>query len=688
MSADFRPYVPADQSPPEFTLRAVLLGAALGVVFGAASVYLGLKVGLTTSASIPIAVMAIGILGKLGRSSILENNIVQTVGSAGEGLAAAVVFTLPALLFLGSDIAPTRVLLISLVGGLLGVLFTVPLRRYLIIREHGELPFPEGTACAEILKVGEQGGARARTVFVGMGVGAFVKLVVAALGLVRETPTLVMRFYRGASMSMDVAPELMGVGYILGYRIALIMVAGSALSWLILIPLITLFGSGFEQPFAPATKLIRDMSPQEIWGSYIRYIGAGAVATGGLIGLLRAAPTIWTSFTASIRQLSSERQGQVGTVPRTDRDLPMWAILGGTVVLTALVWLLPVFGINLLGAILIVIFGFFFSVVSSRITGLVGSSSCPISGMTIAALMGTCVLFRALGWTGPETAVMALSVGAVACIALSNASTMAQDLKTGYLVGATPIRQQWGLIAGALTSIIFIGWTMSFLNDNYTRILPLDAPATSASAGATPTGETRSHEGADYDLAWVAGGAALPAGHYLASRPDGELRYRVEHGIGGEEFPAPQARLMALVTSGLLARSLPWDLVLVGVAIALFMELLGINALTFAVGVYLPLSSTAPVFAGGLVRLIANKRYGRAGAEGEEDAGTLTSAGMIAGGSLMGIGVAGLVWAGVDGAVRIGPGLLGPVAESSLVALLVFAVLGGWLVWSAREPAR
>jgi putative OPT family oligopeptide transporter len=688
---EFKPYVPPEALLPEFTLRAVLLGSVLGVIFGAASVYLGLKIGLTTTASIPIAVLAIGFSRGIRRTSILENNLIQTVGSAGESIAAAVVFTLPAMIFLGFEMEYAHTFLVALTGGLLGVLFMIPLRRYLIIKEHGKLPYPEGTACAEVLMVGESGGASAGKVIRGGLIGAAYKFLMGGLGLWQDVPTWSPRVYPGAELSAEVSPELMGVGYILGYRTSVIMVGGGLLSWLILIPFIRLFGETVPSPIYPGTALIRDMTPSDIWEAYIRYIGAGAVATGGLIGLVRALPTIWDSFRASAGQLLGARAAAASEVPRTERDTPIGVVAGGSLALVAFIWAVPAFHMNLLGALLIVVFGFFFSVVSSRITGIVGSSSCPISGMTIAALMGTCLLFVALGWTGHPYTALALTVGAIACIALSNAGTTSQDLKTGFLIGATPWKQQAGLAVGVLTSVVVIGWTMFFLNATRTTVRPAELPGFTLAADAAAGTET--YQGTTYLARRLVGVEGVPDGKYLFDLATRHARFLVVDGIGSAAFPAPQSRLMAVVINGLLERRLPWGLVMLGVAIALFIELMGLGSLTFAVGVYLPLSSTAPIFLGGLARSLADRRFRREPDAPDEIPGTLFSSGLIAGGALVGILLAGLSGWVLDpasgrtaaDAIAFGHRLLPSLTAAGLPGLAIFGLLGLLLF---REAGR
>jgi putative OPT family oligopeptide transporter len=580
----FQPYVPASQSPAEFTVKAIILGALFGLIFGASTVYLGLRAGLTVSASIPIAVLAISVLKRLGGSTILENNIVQTIGSAGESVAAGVVFTIPALIFFGERgqgyFSYFQITMLAFAGGILGVLMMVPLRRALIVKEHGALPYPEGTACADVLIAGERGGALAKTVFMGLGIGAFWK---SLSWIVQVFPTAIGRsvprtgVFPNATLSVDISPEYMGVGYVIGPRIAGVMFAGGVLSWLVLLPLLSIMGNYMTVPFppVPASGLrIDQMTPGQLWSAYIRYTGAGAVLAAGLITLARTIPTIVSSFRDSIRDFSA--RGTAGSRTRTERDMPMSIVLVGTVLLAAFLALAPAMPTqgNFVAAVLVVVFGFFFVTVSSRIVGLIGSSSNPVSGMTIATLILTCTIFVALGWTGEWYSPIALCVGAVVCIAAANAGATSQDLKTGFLVGATPIYQQYGLIIGVLASALIIGYTTLYLHGVMT--------------------------------------------------------------IGSDALPAPQATLMSTIIKGLLSQNLPWGLVLVGVFIAVTLELCGIHSLSFAVGSYLPIATTAPIFAGGLVRAYVERKTGTL-EESEVGSGTLFSSGLIAGGSLAGI---------------------------------------------------
>jgi putative OPT family oligopeptide transporter len=634
--AVFQPYIAAGQSPAEFTLKAIVLGALFGLLFGASTVYLGLRAGLTVSASIPIAVLAISVLKRLGGSTILENNIVQTIGSAGESVAAGVVFTVPALIFLTPN-GPGyfnyfQITLLAFAGGILGVLMMVPLRRALIVKEHGVLPYPEGTACADVLVAGERGGALAKTVFAGLGIGALWK---GLAWIVQVFPTAIGRSLgnRGvlpnATLNIDISPEYMGVGYVIGPRIAGVMFAGGVMSWMVLLPLLTLAGQQMTVPFppAPASGLtIMEMTPAQLWSAYIRYIGAGAVLAAGIITLARTLPTIIASGRDSIRDL---RKGSgAATQVRTERDMPMMVVLGGSLLLAIFLAVMPGMPTegNPLAAVLIIIFGFFFVTVSSRIVGLIGSSSNPISGMTIATLILTCTIFVALGWTGDVYAPIALGVGAVVCIAAANAGATSQDLKTGYIVGATPVYQQLGLVIGVVVSAFIIGATTLYLHEVMT--------------------------------------------------------------VGSDALPAPQATLMATIIRGLLSQNLPWGLVLTGVFLSIVLELCGIHSLSFAVGSYLPIQTTAPIFAGGMVRWWVERKTGTR-EESEVSSGTLFSSGLIAGGSLAGILYAVLYGNGViddaEGAAGLIPGL-----RDGTTALfaggLFFAVLA-WVLsrWAQKR---
>jgi putative OPT family oligopeptide transporter len=715
----FRPYVPSTQSPAELTVRAVILGAILGIVFAASSVYLALKIGLTVSASIPIAVLAVAFFRTLGKSTILENNIVQTTGSAGESIAAGIVFTLPAILLMGYDLSVEKVAVIAVIGGLLGVLLMIPLRRALIVKEHGRLPYPEGTACAEVLVAGDKGGLQARLLFQAFGLAFAYKFLMAGLKVWKEYPGRVSNFYKGASISTEVSPELLGVGYIIGPRIAGYLFAGGSLAYLVLIPAIKLFGSGLTQTIFAETKLIRDMSPAEIRAAFVFYIGAGAVASAGIIALVRALPTIVSAFRSGFQDLRGSL-GDAATRLRTDLDLPIWVTLVGAVVLALVLTVVPQLAVNLLGAILIIIFGFFFVVVSSRITGEIGVSANPISGMTIAALIGTTTIFLLIGWTGVDHRVGAISIAGVIAVAAGNAGATSQDLKTGFLVGATPRRQQIAIMVGAVTSALAIGWTLTLLNNTYTNVVPerhagvaLQASAPGAAdRSVTSLGERMSHDGKQWDVVRVnVPTQGIQPGKYLIDTQSHEVAYLVDPGIGGRireldgkpitKLDSPKATIMALVTDGILTQKLPWGLVLIGVFLTIAIELMGLQSLPIAVGVYLPISTSSAMFAGGVVRWLVERRSKGAQQtllEVESGPGVLFSSGLIAGGALAGVAIAGIAAAlvaraeaaqvpaadylshvaGLDRAV-------GGFATSDLAALVVFAALGAVLYRVAKR---
>lgn len=623
----FQPFIPDSQIIPEFSVKAIVLGAIFGIIFGAATVYLALRAGLTVSASIPIAVLAIAVFKKIGKSTILENNIVQSIGSAGESVAAGVVFTVPAFIFLaggGAFFNYFNIFTLALVGGILGVLFMVPLRRSLIVKEHGTLPYPEGTACAEVLIAGERGGSMAGKVFAGLGIAFVYKSLMSIFGLWKDVPAYVTSrtsSFPNATVNAEITPEYLGVGYIIGPKIAGNLVAGGVLSWLVLIPLISFIGDALPTTLKPgwAGKLISEMSPGEIYRGYVRYIGAGAVAAAGVITLIKTLPTIVSAFKESFGSLKDLRSGKVQS--RTEREIPITYVIGGSLALVLVVALLPqlpgTFPGTLLMGLLVVIFGFFFVTVSSRIVGIIGSSSNPISGMTIATLMATCLIFVSLGWTGDMYQALALSVGGIVCIAAANAGATSQDLKTGYIVGGTPLYMQLGLIVGVLASTFVIGWTLQTL--------------------------------------------------------DASMQFEgVEHAIGTERYAAPQATLMATIIKGLLAQDLPWGLVFVGMFISVVVELCGVKSLSFAVGAYLPLSTTMPIFVGGMMKALADKITGSKD-ESEVSSGMLYSTGLVAGGSLTGIAIA--LLSGIPKTVMVD----GQEKEVSLMQWLLDSVgIHGW----------
>jgi len=683
--SDFKPFISPLEAPREFTFRAVLLGAILGIVFASSSVYLALKVGMTVSASIPIAVLSITLFRLLGRATILENNIVQTTGSAGESIAFGVATTMPVFLLLGQDMELLSILWMALLGGILGVLMMIPLRKGLIVKEHGKLTYPEGTACADVLIVGEQGGTNAKTVFMGFGVGAFYKLLNVGFKLWAEIPTRMLNFFKGASVSAEVTPELLGVGYIIGPKVSANMFAGGMLSYLILIPAITIFGENLNTAMFPASTLIKDMTPNLIRNAYVLYIGAGAVATGGIISLIKSFPTIVSAFRRGFRTFLDSRAGKTDqeAILRTDRDLPLSIVVFGSLGIVLAIWLSPVLHINIVSAVLIVLFGFFFVTVSSRITGEIGSSSNPISGMTVATLLITCLLFVAAGWTGVSFRAMALCTAAIVCIAASNGGTISQDLKTGFLVGATPRLQQISIMIGVISSALVIGLIVIALNDAYTTVVPAKFPDYTA---GVPTG-VETQVGPDeksyrvYHVTEQTGNVLV--GKYLVDDSN-HIKYLIDPGIAGvvsevdgkpvTKLDSPKARLFSLIIDGILTQKLPWGLVLIGVFLALVMELVGVSSLPFAVGLYLPLSSSAPIMAGGAIRALVNRKNKATATEAEFSPGVLMSSGFIAGAAIMGVLLAALTGFGVDKGINFSS-YLGHLAEADWFALIPFAVI-------------
>ncbi|MCI0455984.1 MAG: OPT/YSL family transporter [Gemmataceae bacterium] len=803
-----KPYVPDYADMPEFTWPAVILGAVLGILFGASSLYLLLKVGMTVSASVPIAVLSITLFRFFSRSfgirraTILENNVVQTTGSAGESIAFGVGVTMPALLLLGFEMEVTRVMVVSLLGGVLGILMMIPLRRAFIVKQHGKLPYPEGTACAEVLVAGEKGGATARMVFIGFGIAAVHKFFTRAFRLWSDEPS--QHLYtqdqsgtksglKGGEIGGELAPEMLGVGFLIGPRIASLMLGGAILSYFVLGPLIATLGEDLNRPMSPATSkptpttavrtvaadptkqvfggeragdalsfvraggvvaaagqpgvgplmaaplaltrledkgLIRNMDPGGIKAYYLRYIGAGAVAAGGIIGMLKAMPLIIGSILSGLRDLRASRAAGREVTPRTERDMPMTTVIFGSLGLVLFLMFVPALGLGLslwglLGAVMILLFGFLFVTVSSRLTGEVGSSSNPISGMTIATLLMTCLIFLALGRTvanDPSVLLTALMIAAVVCIASSNGGTTSQDLKTGYLVGATPYKQQWGILVGALTSAVVIGVTMLLLNAAGTHYTTRGLPQVLLNVPADAPREQvgRPHDEKDTNTyrvvhvrqeeaeAYKDKGYDVPAGRYLVDE-QGRPKYKTDIPIARESekmdtgqeapkgFSAPQPALFALLTRGILGGTLEWSLVVVGVLIALVLELAGVSSLPFAVGMYLPLSTSTPIFVGGMLRWGADRARGVSASESETETspGVLLSSGYIAGGSLVGLILALFAFLpdAFNAALNLGQHL-GPAYNASdspypkMVALLMFAVLAVILyrVGSQRSP--
>jgi len=720
-ASEFRSYVRASQNLEEFTLRAVVLGGVFGLLFGAVSVYVGLRAGLTVSASIPIAVLSISILRAFGRSTILENNVVQTTGSAGESLAAGVMFTLPALIFLGfgSEFTFWRIFPMALLGGWLGVLFMIPLRRQLIVKEHGNLSFPEGTACADVLVAGEKGGSFAGRVFWGLGLGGVYTFLMKTVLVWTEQPESRPSWYPGASFRANITSEYLGVGYIIGPRVSGILFAGGIVSWLVIMPAIKFYGQlAGNTPLYPSTVPIPLMTPDDMWRSYIRPMGAGAVAAAGLITLLRTLPTILAALTAGLKDVRSQNGEEPVAASRTERDTPIrWVVLG-SVVIVAMMWILltfhPMQGAqtewyqNLFAGIFVVVFGFLFVTVASRISGLLGNSSNPISGMSIATLMATCAIFLLAGWTAPNYAVLALMIGGVVCIASAIAGATSQDLKTGFLVGSTPFWQQMGLLIGVTVSTIAIGGTLNLMNKGLEKYIPteIQVNVSSLPAGAKVERESFPYKDKDYVLINSLGSSVIPDGEYLYDRETQRIEYQWAQGIGSDRAPAPQARLMATVISGILTQRLPWRLVLMGVAMVIAVEVLGVRSLAFATGLYISIATTATMFAGGLIAWIVQVSM-KEKQEGSSEAspGALYSSGLIAAGGVFGLlgiainllqdpEIANHVPAWFAGALRLpwradlfsfGPKLVGSLANNNLFAVFMFLLLCASLFYFARK---
>ncbi len=679
-----KPYIPDDKIIPEFTWSAVLVGAVLGIIFGASSLYLVLRAGMTISASIPVAVLAItlfrGFSKMFGvrRATILENNIVQTTGSAGESIAFGVGITMPAVMILGFEMEITRVMVVAILGGMLGILMMIPLRRAFIVKQHGTLKYPEGTACADVLVIGETGGSTAKTVFIGFGLAFIFQFLTRSFKLWKDSVSRTLDWFQGATPAMDADPALLGVGYIIGTRISCIMIAGGILQAFVLIPAIKFFGDKLGEAVFPATTLISSMDAHQIYEKYVKYVGAGAVAMGGIISLCRALPLIFSSLVSGLREMKSAVSSAGGAVRRTDRDIRLWVVLVGSILLVLAIWIFmgldPQAGgsftsaallnwTNLCAAVLMVLFGFLFVTVSSRLTGEIGSSSNPISGMTIATLLLTCLIFLVLGWTDASHRLIALSVAAVVCIASSNGGTTSQDLKTGFLVGSTPKYQQLSILVGTISSALVIGVILLVLNQAGTVYSSRNIPRPAMPLDMVYLQEHAKQEQAPSDkklyYVWHAvegNPERMPPGKYLVD-DQGQIRYLVDPGINGVlsrrddgtevmKFHPPQAEMFAMITDGILKQKLPWVLVLLGVSIAIVMELCGVSSLPFAVGVYLPLSTSAPIFVGGLVRYIVEKSTRKKGArqaselESEMSSGVLFSTGYIAGGTLAGVIIA------------------------------------------------
>jgi putative OPT family oligopeptide transporter len=650
--AEFQPYVGPEETIAEFSLRAVILGALFGILFGAVSVYVGLRAGLTVSASIPIAVLSISILRAFGRSTILENNIVQTTGSAGESVAAGVIFSIPALIFLGFSLNTEywRIFFLALMGGWLGVLFMIPLRRQLIVKEHGNLTFPEGTACADVLVAGERGGSFAGRVFWGLGLGGIYTFAMNTLGMWPSQPDYQPKWLPGASFRAAITSEYLGVGYIIGPKVSGTLFAGGVISWLVIMPAIKFFGSlGGNVPLYPSTIPIGMMTPQDLWGSYIRPMGAGAVAASGLITLIKTLPTIWSALSAGLKDIRAKQVG-LSEMKRTERDMSMRVVVIGSAVIIVMMWALlkfkPIPGAmtsgfsDFLAAIFVVVFGFLFVTVASRISGLIGNSSNPISGMTIATLMATCAVFLVIHWTSTAHQVLALTIGGVVCIASAIAGATSQDLKTGYLVGATPYWQQVALVIGVMVSSFAIGGTLILMNIGLAQYRPVQIALDidRLQPGVDVQEHNYVYNGKTYTLVNALGSHEVPDGKYLYDPGTHEIEVQWIQGIGSDQAAAPQARLMATVISGILNQRLPWRLVFLGVFLVIAIELLGVRSLPFAVGSYLSIATTMAMFAGGLVRWLAEQgKPKETEAESEVSPGSLYASGLIAAGGVFGL---------------------------------------------------
>jgi putative OPT family oligopeptide transporter len=722
---DFQPFVPADQNPPEFTLRAVLLGALFGIIFGAVTVYVGLRAGLTVAASIPIAVISISFLRDKGKVSILECIIVQTAGNAGQSIAAGVIFTLPALIFLGFDLEYFRIFMLALIGGYIGVLFMVPLRRPLIVEEHGTLKFPEGTACADVLMAGAKGGSFASRVFFGLGLGALYtffqneNLFGAWPGTPEYQPDLgPQHVLKGASIKADATSEYLGVGYIIGARTAGTMFAGGVFSWLVLMPLIYFFGKDLPHPVYPGTVPIAQMGPSDLWITYVRPMGAGAVAAAGVITLCKTLPTIIAALRSGFRQMRHGSAAAAAQPIRTERDFAMSTAVIGSIALIVLMFCFlefkPVPGAqvgvlaNAAASVLVVAFGFLFVTVSSRIVGLIGSSANPISGMTIATLMATSAIFLVSGWTAPAFGALAITIGGVVCIASAEAGDTSQDLKTGFIVGATPRMQRFAFLIGIAVSTVAIGGTLELMNQSLQtfRAAPQAWDINASHPGVEIQRDTHglveqfpvigadktttTHKKSEYIVLNAIGSAELANGKYLYSPATGRIEVRWISGIGSERAAAPQAQLMATVINGILSRKLPWGLVMIGVFLVIAIELLGIRSLSLAVGAYLSIGTTLAIFTGGVVRLLVDAAVKRAGGsdEGDVSPGSLYASGLIAAGGI--VGLLGVALQGYENFFEKSNPIGWPhtFVYNPWVSVVAFALLAYSLYYFARKPLK
>lgn len=613
---DYIPYIPADEAMPEITTASLVIGCLFAILFGAANTYLGLKVGLTISASIPGAILATGILrGVLRRNNILEANLIQSVGSMGESIAGGLIFTLPAIIIWGMTLKLSTIVVVTLLGGLLGVLFVVPLRRFLTVEEHGELVYPEGMAAAEVLVTGSTGGTGFKTVLAGLFGGAIYKLLSGGFALWLEEPEWTIKPVQNTIFGVDVLASLVGVGYIVGIEAALYMFSGALVAWIGLIPLIKYVGSGLTIPLFPSTDLIADMSAWSIWSSYIRYVGAGAVAAGGFISLAKSAPTIVSSFKSAMSGIGASGGGN----KRTDKDIPLTWIIGGAILVFILSWVLPIIDVGPVGALMVIIFAFFFSVVSARIVGIVGVSNNPVSGMTIATLLFVTSILRLIGFVGDTGMLAAIIAGGIVCVGIAVAGGAGQNMKTTYIIGGTPRNIQVGMYIGIIASSIFVGMVILLLHNIY--------------------------------------------------------------GMGSEQIPAPQATLMSMVVKGVMTGKLPWTLVIIGAVFGVMCELMGIPILAFALGLYLPIHLSAGILVGGIIRTLVDKKFKKDDnlLKKQTEKGILLSSGLVAGDALMGIVIAAFAGLNIDIAIgkRIAPGITG----NPITASIAFLILAIWIYY-------
>ncbi len=611
---DYIPYISADEAMPELTVASLIIGCIFAIIFGAANAYLGLKVGLTISASIPGAIMATGILrGLLRRNNILEANMIQSIGAMGESIAGGLIFTLPAVIIWGLDLRLSTIVIVTLLGGLLGILFIVPLRRFLIVEEHGELVYPEGMAAAEVLVTGSTGGTGFITVLTGLMVGGLYKLLSGGFALWIEEPEWTIRPLQGAIFGADVLASLVGVGYIVGIEAALYMFAGALVAWIGLIPLIKYVGIGLTVPLFPSAELISEMDAWDIWSNYIRYVGAGGVAAGGFISLAKSAPTIIRSFRSA---MSGIGKGE-STNKRTDRDLALRWIIGGAVLVFLLSWLLPIVNIGPIGALMVVFFSFFFSVVSARIVGIIGVSNNPVSGMTIATLLFVTSILRIAGFVGDTGMIAAIIAGGIVCVAIAVAGGAGQNMKTTFIIGGTPKSVQIAMYIGILASAAFVGLVILLLHNIY--------------------------------------------------------------GMGSEQIPAPQATLMSMVVKGVMTGQLPWILVSVGAVFGVMCELMGIPILAFALGLYLPIHLSTGILVGGIIRKLVDKKFkdNEALLKAQTEKGVLISSGLVAGDALMGIIIA--VFAGLNINIAFGKSMATGITQNPITATIAFLILSVWI---------